>query len=268
MLRAPSSICERVMTILELNGVSKSFLIPSVRRSTVREHALDFFRRRPVEELQVLRDVSVQIRRGESFGIMGRNGCGKSTLLKIAAGIYQADRGRVIARAPITPVLELGVGWNPDLDALDNILLVGSALGLSLRELRARTDEILAFAGLQRFANLKVQHYSSGMASRLAFSVAFTAVREILIVDEIFAVGDAEFTAHCQARYRQLSEAGHTIVIVSHDPAVIANFCQRAVLVEEGRIVAEGNARQVARQYLSLLTTLDEREIDLSVAAS
>jgi ABC-type polysaccharide/polyol phosphate transport system ATPase subunit len=255
------------MAILELRGVSKAFFIPSVRRTTIREHALDLFRRRSVEELRVLRDVSLEVKRGESFGIMGRNGCGKSTLLRIAAGIYQPDSGEVRARAPITPVLELGVGWNPQLDAIDNILLVGTALGMTLRELRARTDEILAFAGLERFANLKIQHYSSGMASRLAFSVAFSAVRDILIVDEIFAVGDAEFTERCEERYRQLSAAGHTIILVSHNPKIVASFCDRAVLLESGRVRAEGSARQVARDYLTMLTDLNEREVELSVAA-
>jgi ABC-type polysaccharide/polyol phosphate transport system ATPase subunit len=224
----------------------------------MREHALDFFRRRPVEELQVLREVTLQVRRGESFGIMGRNGCGKSTLLKIAAGIYKPDAGSAIARAPITPLLELGVGWNQELDAVDNILLVGSALGVSLRELRTGTEEILAFAGLERFANLKLQHYSSGMASRLAFSVAFKTVREILIVDEIFAVGDAQFRERCQERYLELKAAGHTIIIVSHNPALISDFCQRAVFLDNGRIRSEGNPHQIAREYLTALTATAE----------
>lgn len=256
------------MGILELQSISKSFFIPSVRRTTVREHALDLFRRRPVEELQVLRLVSLEIKRGESFGIMGRNGCGKSTLLKIAAGIYQPDRGRVIARAAITPLLELGVGWNPELDAIDNVLLVGTAMGLRLRELRAATDEILAFAGLERFANLKLQHYSSGMAARLAFSIAFRTVREILIVDEVFAVGDAQFTERCEERYRQLHAAGHTIVLVSHNPDIIANFCHRAVLIEQGRVHAEGSARHVAQEYLTMLTGARERDVEGSFASA
>jgi ABC-type polysaccharide/polyol phosphate transport system ATPase subunit len=255
------------MGILELHSISKHFYIPSVRRTTVREHALDFFRRRPVEELEVLQSVSFDVREGESFGIMGRNGCGKSTLLKIAAGIYQPDRGHVIARAPITPILELGVGWNPELDAIDNILLVGTVLGLTLRELRATTDDILAFAGLERFANLKLQHYSSGMASRLAYAIAFAAVRDILILDEVFAVGDAEFTQRCQDRYRQLHKDGHTIVVVSHGPGIIANFCERAILLDGGRIRAAGPAADVAREYLTLLTDRTEQELQQSLAA-
>ena len=148
-------------------GVSKSFTIPSVRRDTVREHALDLFRRHPRSDCRCSTTSASSCKRGESLGLMGRNGSGKSTLLKILSGIYAPDAGRVVVRAPVTPILELGVGWNPDLDAIDNIELLGTVMGLSLRELRAARDEILTFAGLERFANLELRHYSSGMAARL-----------------------------------------------------------------------------------------------------
>jgi ABC-type polysaccharide/polyol phosphate transport system ATPase subunit len=239
---------------IELSGVSKSFSIPTVQRDTVREHALDFFRPRPQERLHVLQDVSLELRRGERLGLMGRNGCGKSTLLKIIAGIYAADAGTVAVRAPITPILELGVGWNPDLDAIDNIELLGTVMGMTLRELRGATAEILEFAGLERFAHLELRHYSSGMASRLAYAVAFRAVRDVLILDEIFAVGDAGFKERCQARYLDLHRAGHSMLLVSHDPRTITAFCDRALLLEGGRIVMTGKADAVAARYLSLLT--------------
>ena len=148
------------------------------------------------------------MRAGETLGIMGRNGSGKSTLLKILCGIYRADSGTLDVRAPITPILELGLGWNPELDGVDNVLLIGTAMGLSLREAKASLDEILAFAGLERFAGMPLKHYSSGMASRLAYSVAFKAVRDVLVLDEIFAVGDQEFRARCEARYRDLHAPG------------------------------------------------------------
>jgi ABC-type polysaccharide/polyol phosphate transport system ATPase subunit len=240
--------------VIESRGVSKAFSIPTVRRDTVREHVLDLFRRRPHEKLRVLDAVSFELGRGESLGLMGRNGSGKSTLLKILSGIYTADTGEVTVRAPITPILELGVGWNPDLDAVDNIELLGTVMGLSLRELRAATAEILAFAGLERFARLELRHFSSGMAARLAYAVAFRAVRDVLILDEIFAVGDAEFKERCQARYRELHASGRSMLLVSHEPRTIAAFCTRALLLEEGRIVMDGPAAEVASTYLSLLT--------------
>lgn len=241
-------------SMLDACGIAKSFEIPSARRDTVRAHAIDLFRPRPTEKLQVLTDVSFTLRAGESLGLMGRNGSGKSTLLKIASGIYTADRGEVHARVPITPILELGVGWNPDLDAVDNIELLGTVMGLTLRELRSATPEILAFAGLERFARLELRHYSSGMAARLAYAVAFRAVRDVLILDEIFAVGDAEFKERCQRRYRELHAAGHAMLLVSHEPKTIATYCDRALLLEQGRILTDGPAREVAAAYMALLT--------------
>ena len=202
----------------------------------MREHALDLFRRHPKERLQVLRDVTFQLKRGESLGLMGRNGSGKSTLLKILSGIYVPDGGRLVIGAPVTPILELGIGWNPDLDAIDNIELLGTVMGLSLRQLRAARDEILEFANLARFANLELRHYSSGMAARLAYTVAFHAVRDVLILDEIFAVGDAGFRARCESRYRELHRAGRSMLLVSHDARQIAEFCDRAILLDDGQL--------------------------------
>ena len=142
--------------------------------------------------------------------------------------MYLPDQGQVRVHGAITPVLELGVGWNPELDAIDNVLLIGSVMGLTLKDIRGSLDEILAFAELERFANLKLKHYSSGMSERLGYAVAFKAVREVLVLDEIFAVGDAGFKARCEQRYLELRALGHTAVIVSHDPRIIATFCERA----------------------------------------
>jgi len=242
------------MAIISVESVSKAFQIPSVRRDTIREHLFDFHRPRRFERLQVLDSVSFEIQQGETLGIMGRNGSGKSTLLKIICGIYRPDTGRVVARAAITPILELGVGWNPELDAVDNVFLLGSVMGLSLGEIRRSLDEILAFAELERFANLKLKHYSSGMSSRLAYAVAFRAVRDVLVLDEIFAIGDAGFKAKCLERYQQLRALGHTILIVSHDPRVVEGFVDRALMIETSRIVMEGRPTEVADRYLSSLT--------------
>jgi ABC-type polysaccharide/polyol phosphate transport system ATPase subunit len=242
------------MTALEVRSISKSFRIPAVRRETVREHVLDFFRRHPSEVFRVLHDISFDVPHGGTFGIMGRNGSGKSTLLKILTGVYQADAGEVRAGGPITPILELGGGLNLELDAIDNIFLLGSVMGLSLSDIRTSIDDILAFAELERFASLKLKHYSSGMTSRLAYAVAFRAVTGILILDEVFAVGDAAFTEKCEARFRDIRAAGHTIVLVSHDPDTVAEICGRAVLLEGGRVAVDGTGAEVGEAYTKLLT--------------
>jgi ABC-type polysaccharide/polyol phosphate transport system ATPase subunit len=241
-------------TLVQVEGVSKQFRIPSVRRDTVREHVFSLLKPREYETLEVLRDVSFEVRRGESLGIMGRNGSGKSTLLKVVTGLYQADGGRVAVNAPVTSLLELGVGWNPDLNAIDNVLLIGCVLGMSLKEARAAMGEILAFAEVERFAELELRHYSSGMASRLAYAVAFRAVRDVLILDEIFAVGDVGFRARCADRYRELQKEGKTILLVSHEPHIVETFCTRALLLDGGRIVAEGNPGEVAAEYAERVT--------------
>jgi ABC-type polysaccharide/polyol phosphate transport system ATPase subunit len=242
------------MPLIEVDTVSKAFRIPSVHRQTIREHLLGVFEPRRFQSLQVLDGVSVEIRRGEAVGIMGRNGSGKSTLLKIMCGVFPPDKGRVSTNAAITPILELGVGWNPELDAIDNVFLVGSVMGLSLQQIRGSMDEILAFAELDRFANLKLMHYSSGMSARLGYAVAFQAVREVLVLDEIFAVGDAGFRQRCEERYRELRSAGHTVIMVSHDPRIISAFCDRALLLDGGRIVLDGGAPDVSERYVSMLT--------------
>jgi ABC-type polysaccharide/polyol phosphate transport system ATPase subunit len=239
--------------IMEAREVVKSFRIPKVRRETVREHLFSLFRPRPFEELRVLESISFGIEAGETLGIMGRNGSGKSTLLRILAGIYEPSSGTVKVAAPVTPLLGLGIGWNGELNAIDNIYLIGGVLGMTLRDLKDSSDEILAFAGLERFANLELKHFSSGMASRLAYSIAFRAVNEIVLMDEIYAVGDAEFQARCATRSRELVAAGHTMVLVSHDPVAVERFCTRALLLEKGRITMDDHAGRVAKAYVDLL---------------
>jgi ABC-type polysaccharide/polyol phosphate transport system ATPase subunit len=239
--------------VIEVNSVSKSFEIPSVRRETVREHLFGILEPRRFERMTVLDKVSFEIREGETLGIMGRNGCGKSTLLKILCGIYTADSGQVLVHAGITPILELGVGWNPELDAIDNIFLIGAVMGLSLRAVESSLGEILAFAEVERFARLKLKHYSSGMASRLAYAIAFHAVRDVLVLDEIFAVGDAGFKAKCEERYRALRAAGHAVLLVSHEPRAIATFCDRAILIDRGSVARVGKASDVVTEYLRVV---------------
>ncbi len=236
--------------LVEIERVSNSFEIPSVRRETIREHLFGLLEPRRFDRLVVLDEVSFDVRQGETLGIMGRNGSGKSTLLKILCGIYAPDAGAVRTHAGVTPILELGVGWNPELDAIDNVFLIGTLMGLSLKAVEERLRDILAFAEVERFARLKLKHYSSGMASRLAYAIAFAAVREVLVLDEIFAVGDAAFRARCEARYRELRNLGHTVFMVSHDPRTIGMFCDRAMLIEHGGIAAVGSGPDIAERYL------------------
>ena len=237
--------------VIEVSGVSKSFYIPSVKRDTVREHLFGVFEARRFERLRVLDSITFHLQAGETLGVMGRNGCGKSTLLKILCGIYAPDAGQVHINAGITPILELGVGWNPELDAIDNVYLIGAVMGLSLRDVGRQLDAILAFAEVERFARLKLKHYSSGMASRLAYAVAFHAVREVLVLDEIFAVGDEGFKTKCENRYRRLKAEGHTVLLVSHAPLVVSTFCDRVLVIDEGRIVADTDPATGVNTYLA-----------------
>jgi len=241
------------MNVIEVEGLRKSFRIPSVHRDTVREHALAFFWPRQFRDYNVLIDIGFQVKRGEAFGIMGRNGSGKSTLLKILAGIYAPDAGRVTVSAPVTPILGLGLGWNGELTARDNLFLTGTAMGMTRKQLHKDLDEIFDFAELQEFVDMQVKFYSSGMSARLAFAIAFQAVSDILLLDEIFAVGDAAFQKKCQERYLKLHAAGHTLVLVSHAGADITRWCERAMLIEEGRVLTSGPSAEVAAQYLTLL---------------
>jgi ABC-2 type transport system ATP-binding protein len=247
------------MVALDIQEIHKSFSIPTVKLDTVRGHILNSFKMRKYlknrRELRVLNGVSFSVKSGETLGIMGRNGSGKSTLLKIITGVYQPDRGTVQCAMPITPILGLGVGWNAELDAIDNIYLLGTVMGLTLRELKTAKDEILEFAGLQEFSRLELKHYSSGMAMRLAYSVAFRAVRGLLILDEVFAVGDREFRERCYRRYEEIRQAGHTVLMVSHDPGDVGRFCDRAILLEGGKIVQEGSGQDIVRDYIQLLTS-------------
>lgn len=236
------------MNVIEVEKIAKAFRVPNVRRQTVREHLLGLFHPATHRRLEVLRSVSFTVARGEAVAIIGRNGSGKSTLLKVLCGIYVPDSGRVDVASPLTPVLELGVGFNPELDALDNILLLGTVMGMTLHEARRATGDILAFAELESFATLQLKHYSSGMAARLGYAVAFRAVREILVLDEIFAVGDVGFRERCTERYRQLKRAGHTIVMSSHDPRAI-DLCDRALLLEEGAVTS-GPPKTLYARYL------------------
>jgi ABC-type polysaccharide/polyol phosphate transport system ATPase subunit len=237
---------------LAAQGVSKRFKIPEERSHTLKERVLHPMRRTRHEQLQALQDISFAVEPGEFFGIVGRNGSGKSTLLKCLAGIYRTDVGRIWCNGRISTFIELGVGFNPDLAAYDNVTLNGIMLGLSPREARARYQPVIEFAELEEFQDLKLKNYSSGMHVRLAFSVAIQVDADILLIDEVLAVGDAAFQQKCFDIFNRMREEGRTIVFVTHDMGAVTRFCHRAMLLERGAIVTIGDPRDVADRYLEI----------------
>jgi ABC-type polysaccharide/polyol phosphate transport system ATPase subunit len=232
--------------------VHKRFKIPEERSHTLKERALHPLHRSRHEELHALKGVSFSVTPGEFFGIVGRNGSGKSTLLKCLAGIYRADEGRIWCNGRMSTFIELGVGFNPDLAAYDNVALNGIMLGLSPREARSRYKRVIEFAELEEFQDLKLKNYSSGMHVRLAFSVAIQVDAEILLIDEVLAVGDAAFQQKCFDVFNEMREQGRTIIFVTHDMSAVTRFCHRAMLLERGEIVSTGDPRDVADRYLEL----------------
>lgn len=238
------------MNAIEIIGVEKSFRIPHEQRTTIKEHFLHPFDRTSYERNAALRDVSFSVAQGEFFGIVGPNGSGKSTLLKILAGIYRADAGEVVVHGLLSPFIELGVGFHPDLTARDNIRMNGTLLGLTRRELDDRFDSIIEFAELERFVDQKLKNYSSGMQLRLAYSIAIQVEFDILLLDEVLAVGDQSFQEKCVATFDQMRSAGKTIVLVSHDLTSVAAFCDRAALIHFGEVVAVGESQDVIDVYL------------------
>jgi ABC-type polysaccharide/polyol phosphate transport system ATPase subunit len=232
-----------------VDDVSKTFRIPHQQYHTLKERVLHPGRARTYEEFHALRDVSVTIEQGEFFGIVGRNGSGKSTLLKCLAGIYRPDRGVVEVRGRLSPFIELGVGFNPELAARDNVIINAVMMGLSRAEARRRFDEVVAFAELEEFVDLKLKNYSSGMAVRLGFAVATQIDAEVLLVDEVLAVGDASFQQKCFDVFRQMKAAGKTILLVSHDMGLVEHFADRALLIERGDVLALGDPHEIALQY-------------------
>ena len=237
---------------VSIEGVSKTFRLPHQQYSTLKERALHPFRSTDYDELHAVKDVSVEIATGEFFGIVGRNGSGKSTLLKCIAGIYGVDAGRISIAGRLSPFIELGVGFNMDLTARDNVIINAIMLGLSRRQARARFDEVIAFAELEEFIDLKLKNYSSGMLVRLAFATSIEVDAEILLIDEVLAVGDAAFQQKCFEQFYRLKREGRTIVFVSHDMYSVERFCNRAMLMERGTMVQIGEPRAIGRAYHKL----------------
>ena len=239
-------------TAVAVESLGKTFRLPHQQYTTLKERLLHPFRSSTYDELRALRDVSFEVPEGEFFGIVGRNGSGKSTLLKCLAGIYEPDHGGVTVNGRLSPFIELGVGFNPDLPARDNVVINAILLGLSRRDAQERFDEVIAFAELEDFVDLKLKNYSSGMSVRLGFSVAIQVDADVLLVDEVLAVGDASFQQKCFEQFHRLKDEGKTILFVTHDMAAVERFCDRALLLEHGRIVDLGEPRAIARAYNEL----------------
>ncbi len=248
--------------------LSKTFRLPRERYHTLKERALHPFRSRQVDLLEAVHDVNLEIAPGEFFGIVGRNGSGKSTLLKCLAGIYEIDGGKLEVNGRLSPFIELGVGFNPDLPARDNVIINAIMLGLSRKQARERFDDIIAFAELEEFVDLKLKNYSSGMYVRLAFATAVQVDADILLIDEVLAVGDAAFQQKCFDEFTRLHEAGRTMLFVTHDMGAVERFCDRAMLLERGRVVDIGEPASIARQYNHINFHRGRNEAELPAAAT
>jgi ABC-type polysaccharide/polyol phosphate transport system ATPase subunit len=234
-------------------GVSKTFRLPHNAPVTLKERALHPFRRIEVEKLQALDDVSFEVAKGEFFGIVGRNGGGKSTLLKLIAGIYQPNGGEIHVEGRLSPFIDLGVGFHPELAARDNIVINCSLLGLTRAEALRRFDSIIEFAELERFVDLKLKNYSSGMQVRLAFSTAIQVDADILLLDEVLAVGDWRFQAKCFEVFRQMKRDGRTIVLVTHSMDIVRRFCDRALFIDRGAVQSLGDTDEVVDHYMAAM---------------
>ncbi|HWI23059.1 MAG TPA: ABC transporter ATP-binding protein [Baekduia sp.] len=235
-----------------VDGVSKSFMIPHEAMHTFKERAVHPFRRTTHEQMNALQDVSFAVPQGSFFGIVGRNGSGKSTMLKCLAGIYRTDRGRIFVNGRMSTFIELGVGFNMDLAARDNVLLNAAMMGLSTKEAKHRFDSIIDFAELHEFVDLKIKNYSSGMLVRLAFSVMIQVDADILLIDEVLAVGDAAFQEKCQDEFRRIKSQNATVLFVTHAMDAVNEFCDEAILVERGQIVEAGDVGKVSARYTEL----------------
>jgi ABC-2 type transport system ATP-binding protein len=244
--------------VIEARGLDKTFRIPEHRVDSFKERAVHAFRAMEYRELRALQNVSFDVRKGEFFGIVGRNGSGKSTLLKILASIYQPDAGSVRMAGRLAPFIELGVGFNPELTARENSLLNGVLLGLTMKEARRRLDAVLEFAELEDFVELKLKNYSSGMMVRLAFALMVQADADIMLIDEVLAVGDAAFAQKCMDVFRERHDAGKTIVLVTHDMTTVQTLCDRAMLMHDGDLKFIGDSEETAAKYYRLNFGVDK----------
>lgn len=243
---------------IKVSSVSKDFKLPHQKANSIKSLFTGFYKRNTKSSIEIqhaLKDVNFEIQEGEFFGIVGRNGSGKSTLLKILAGIYQPSSGSVSIKGKLVPFIELGVGFDPELTGRENVYLNGALLGFDKKKMDSMYNDIVSFAELEKFMDQKLKNYSSGMQVRLAFSVATRAKTDILIVDEVLAVGDADFQRKCFEYFKHLKKQKKTVVFVSHDMSAVREYCDRAVLLEKSKIVMEGKPDDIAAEYNKLFIT-------------
>jgi lipopolysaccharide transport system ATP-binding protein len=242
------------MSAIIVDNVSKRFRIPREKRSTVFQNIVGLIKRQlSYEEFWALKDISFEVNKGEAFGVIGRNGSGKSTLLKIMANILYPDSGSVTMDGKVASFLQLGVGFQSELTARENVYIYSSILGISRKEVDRKYDEIIDFAELKKFENMKLKQFSSGMSVRLAFATAIHAVPDTLLLDEVLAVGDEAFQRKCRDKMDQFKAEGKTIVYVSHALNAVKEMCQRSMLLSQGRVVSIGDSEKVVDDYLATL---------------
>lgn len=242
----------RKPTAIKVTGLTKSFRLPTERASGLKQAILNWLKGiKGYTTQQVLRGVDLEIKKGEFVGIVGRNGSGKSTLLKLLAGIYYPEQGNIEVHGSLVPFIELGVGFNPELTGRENVYLNGALLGFSNKEMSAMYKDIVEFAELEPFMDAKLKNYSSGMQVRLAFSIAIRAKGDILILDEVLAVGDAAFQEKCNNYFASL-HGNQTVILVTHSMDNVRRFCDRAILIEDGKVETEGDPETVAKAYEDL----------------
>ncbi|MGO2763740.1 MAG: ABC transporter ATP-binding protein [Pseudolactococcus laudensis] len=235
---------------VKIDHVSKSFRLPTEASTSLRTTMVNYFRGiKGYKEQHILKDISFDVKKGDFFGIVGKNGSGKSTLLKIISQIYAPEKGAVTVNGNLVSFIELGVGFNPELTGRENVYLNGALLGFSKKEMDELYEEVVAFSELEEFMDRKLKNYSSGMQVRLAFSIAIHADSEILLLDEILAVGDEAFQAKCNDYFLQLKEEGKTVILVTHDMGSVKKYCNKAVLIDDGEVKVIGSPDDVANQY-------------------
>ncbi|HZM64567.1 MAG TPA: ABC transporter ATP-binding protein [Candidatus Saccharimonadales bacterium] len=238
---------------IRVEGLHKDFILPHERHTGIKQYLINIFKQKKgYEHQKVLKDLTFEVKKGDFFGIVGRNGSGKSTLLKLLAGIYTPGKGLIQVDGTLIPFIELGVGFNPELTGRENIFLNGALLGFSRKEMDAKYDSIVEFSELERFMDQKLKNYSSGMQVRLAFSIAIRAKGDILLLDEVLAVGDAAFQQKCFDYFEQLKKDKKTVILVTHDMGAVERFCNKALLINKGRIEAVGSSQMIANKYNQL----------------